>query len=227
MTVPIFAGFLSDMVQAARETNYPDHDERDRGNLFRKVVGAQYPDELVEYVKTQDASLFLTDITALVALTHGRSNTLPATPLTDALILFFLRTVQPIVHAFPSTFFGQTFEHRAIELQHIFPGKNALSDSLRQILSTSSYHTIITHLRKSLRVLGQSNEVLVQLPRELSSEERRTLSKSLRTTFPDQMITLLVERSLAGGIRFFANGVLHDGSWRARVQRILKGALTS
>lgn len=71
-------------------------------------------------------------------------------------------------------------------------------------------------LRALQQFVAQERHVpapVIQTPVPLPEEERNALRSTLAKEYPGAVVIFEVERSLAGGVRFFVNGTMSDMSW--------------
>lgn len=95
----------------------------------------------------------------------------------------------------------------------------------RWIMEVGSQGTEQAVLRALQQWIATDREVpapLVQTPLPMDETVRSSIRAALAVKYPESVACFEVERSLAGGIRVFVGGVMHDASWISQAEHSLE-----
>ncbi len=99
---------------------------------------------------------------------------------------------------------------------------SSLDQWMREVRAQSTEQAVLRAIQQWIATDRGVPSPLVQTPLPLDESVRSTIRAALAVRYPASVTCFEVERSLAGGIRVFVGGVMHDASWISQAEHSLE-----
>lgn len=219
MILELLTGLLRDSIELARQ-DFFSLSRRERELTARSVLGDEYPEALVVYFASISPEQYERD--ALGAVSYLRTGKVPeaAAGLLLALNGFLVADFGFLLDGVSGDFYSLPVEDRLKLLSLPNVESSQLYRAAYDILVRENYHSVASAVQRFVSTVGQGTSLLIQIPRPMSGEDKKTIRQSVLKSHPDSFLVFAVEPSILGGLRFFEGGVLRDASWLSRIKTL-------
>lgn len=201
---------------------HPDFFKGKEADREKALENVRMPAPFKHYLAHRKAADFMSDMQLVVSYIHSaKSAKIEGNAFFKAVVEFFTGPFAAKLDKLNSDFYGFKEKDQWTVASELIKSDSLVAGTLRALLVRRTYQELSTGLvNLTKRVVG-SAFVIVQAPREVSTELKKEIRHTLVKENPLSFPVFQINKKLIGGIRVFKDGDVKDLSWVSRVQQFI------
>jgi hypothetical protein len=215
---------LNDFLTALMHTmvhflaKHPDFFDGTADIREKQLENVRMPAPFKHYLAHRKSSDFMDDLRLAGAfISSPKSADLEGNTLFKAVVEFFTGAFAAKIDMLSSDFYSFKEKDQLTVVNELIKSDSKVAQTLRELLIRRNYQELSAGLVDLTRRVVGATYVVVQTPREVTSELKKDMRHKLVKENPLSFPVFQINRKLIGGMRVFKDGEVNDHSWISRV----------
>lgn len=218
----MFSRFLTALVYKILEhlKSHPDFFSLNEDKKKEVISKLTTPETFRNYLLVVSENEFMKDLEKIVQFIQDeKSVQIKNNAIFKAFTEFLTHELARKIDYLDGEYYLLSKEGRSTFIEQLVKGESNLAITLRDILINFTYQQISTEIFQLSTRVADSPYIVIQTPREISTELKKEIRTRLLKENPLTFPTFQINKKLIGGLRIFINGKTIDHSWITRVLR--------